>query len=580
MPDSPILLPPPKKLLTQRYSALKTERSSYDSHWALLAKNILPRSSRFMATDRNQKGGVQHNAIIDSTGTRALRTLAAGLMAGMTSPARPWFALRTPDEELNKSHNVRIWMQDVTNLMLRIFRKSNTYNALHTIYQELGVFGTAANFVSPDFDNVIHNYTATAGEYALALNNKMMVDTVFREFEITLDQATQWGFTLTQAQQMQVDCAKGDNTITVLHAVQPRRNRDPSKRDNLNMPYRSTYVQIGGDELTILQEGGFKQFPAMCPRWDTVSTDTYGSSPAMDALGDILQLQQEQYRKAEAIDYKARPPLQAPTSMKDKDSDFLPGGVSFYDGTGAGTGIRTAFEVNLDLSHVMLDIQDVRERINSAFYADIFLMLTNGNDPRMTATEVAERHEEKLLMLGPVLERLHNELLIPLVDATFARIIETGIAPPPPDELRGMDIQAEFVSILAQAQRAVSVNATDRFVANLGSIAAIKPNILDRFDEDAWVEHYSDVLGVDASLVVASDKAAFIRKQRAAQQQQEQSVALAQAGAKAAKDGADAAATAQAAGINLPTGAGYGIGSPTPAQGASLPNVLQPGSGV
>lgn len=557
---SDLILPPKKRILTTRYAALKRERSSYDSHWRLLAQNILPRSSRFMATDRNQRGGQQHNNIIDSTGTRALRTLAAGMMAGMTSPARPWFTLRTPDDELNKSHAVKLWCQQVTDLMLRIFRKSNTYNALHSVYRELGVFGTAASFVSPDYDNVIHNYTATAGEYALALDNRMQVNSIFREFEITLDQAAQWGFELSAEQRHKVDTAKGDQAITVLHAVEPRRDRDPGKRDWRNMPFQSAYVQVGGDELTILQEGGFRSFPAMCPRWDATSNDTYGSSPGMDALGDILQLQQQQFRKSEAIDYKARPPIQAPTSLKEQDGDFLPGGISFYDGSGPGSGIRTAFEVQLDLNDMREDIRDVRERVNASFYADIFLMLANSTDVRMTATEVAERHEEKLLMLGPVLERLHNELLQPLIDTTFARIIEAGIAPPPPEELQGQDLQVEFVSMLAQAQRAISVNAVDRFVANLGSIASFSPNVLDRFDGDAWVEHYSDVLGVDASLIVASDKAAFVRQQRAQQQQ-----------AMAANEQANIAAdTAQKAAAAQATAAEAGGGNYTPPPGATI----------
>lgn len=573
---SDLLLPPRKRLITQRYSALKTERSSYDSHWQLLAKNILPRSSRFMASDRNQRGGQQHNSIIDSTGTRALRTLAAGMMAGMTSPARPWFTLRTPDDDLNKSHNVKLWCQQVTDLMLRIFRKSNTYNALHSIYRELGCFGTSASFISPDFDNVIHNYTATAGEYALALDNRMMVNSIYREFEITLDQAALWGFNLSPEQKHKVDVAKGDEAITVIHAVEPRRQRDPSKRDAANMPYQSAYVQVGGDETTILQESGFRTFPAMCPRWDATSNDTYGSSPGMDALGDILQLQQQQFRKSEAIDYKARPPIQAPMSMKEQDADFLPGGISFYDATGPNSGVRTAFEVNLDLSHMMEDIRDVRERVNSSFYADIFLMLANSTDVRMTATEVAERHEEKLLMLGPVLERLHNELLQPLIDATFSRIIESGIAPPPPEELQGQDLQVEFVSMLAQAQRAISVNSVDRFVSNLGSIASFSPNVLDRFDGDAWVEHYSDVLGVDASLIVASDKAAFVRQQRAQQQQQMQANEQANIAADTAQKTAGAMANA---GIAPSAGdiSGLGIGT---ADGIGTQPSLMPGAGI
>jgi hypothetical protein len=564
-----------------RWAALKTERSSYDSHYQILAKNVLPRSSRFVTTDRNQRGGQQHNSIIDSTATRALRTLGAGMMSGMTSPARPWFTLRTPDPELNKNVSVREWLQTVTDLMLRIFSKSNTYNALHSIYRELGLYGTAANFVSSDFDSVIHNYTATVGEYALATDNRMIVDTIYRELEITIDQAVGWfgENALTPQRQVAYASGKGDQTMDILHIVEPRRDRDPSKRDNRNMPFRSLYIETAGAENAILQEGGFRQFPAMCPRWDVTSNDTYGSSPGMEALGDILQLQQEQFDKAKAIAYKANPPLQVPTSMRERDADLLPGGISYYDGSGPGSGIRTAFEVNLEIDHLMQDIADVRQRINAAFYADIFLMLANSTDSNMTATEVAERHEEKLLMLGPVLERLHKELLQPLIDATFARIMETGIAPPPPEELHGMDIQIEFVSILAQAQRAIGVNATDRFVANLGSIAAIKPNILDRFNEDGWVEHYSDVLGVDASLVVPMEKALFIREQRAKAQAAQEQLAAANAAADTAQKGAAAAVDAQQAGIALPTGAGYGIGMPTPAQGSSLPQPLAPGAG-
>jgi hypothetical protein len=585
-PDDGLTAAQLKSRSLKRWGKLKLERGTYDSHYQLLSRYVLPRSSRFMSTDRNQKGGTQHNNIIDSTATRALRTLAAGMMSGMTSPARPWFVVKTPDDDLNENYNVKTWLSKVTDLMLRIFAKSNTYNAFYSIYQELGLFGTAANFISPDFDNIIHNYTGTVGEYALALNNRSEVDTIYREFDISVNQAVQWfGRDALSARWVNAyDQGNGDQSFTVLHAVEPRLTRDASARDARNMPWRSLYVEKGGDESSILQESGFRRFPALCPRWDTTSNDTYGNSPGMEALGDVMQLQQEQYRKAEAIDYQARPPLQVPTALKDSDADFLPGGVSYYDGLQPNAGIRTAFEVNLNLQELLMDIQDVRQRINSAFYADIFLMLQQMNDPKMTATEVAERHEEKLLMLGPVLERLHNEMLTPLIEATFERIVETGVVPSPPQEVQGQQLQIEFVSILAQAQRAIGVNAVDRYVANLGSIAAIKPNILDRFDEDAWVDYYSDTLGIDPSLIVPGEKAAFIRQQRAEQQQQAERLAAAQSAASTAKDGAAAAATAQQAGIPADALAqGYGIGNasdPRAGPGPGLPTALQPGAGV
>ncbi|WP_288080831.1 portal protein, partial [Pseudomonas sp.] len=298
----------------------------------------------------------------------------------------------------------------------------------------------------------------------------------------------------------------------------------------------SCYFEQGMDADKVLRESGFEQFPVLAPRWAVRSGDVYGHSPGMEALGDIKQLQHEQLRKAQGIDYKTKPPLQVPISMKNRDVEALPGGVSFVDMSGPTGGIKTAFEVNLDLSHLLLDIQDVRTRIRSSFYADLFLMLANQTDSRMTATEVAERHEEKLLMLGPVLERLQNELLDPLIEMAFDYMMEAGIVPPPPDELQGMELNVEYVSMLSQAQRAVGTNSIDRFIGTMGQVAQAKPEILDNIDADKLADTYADMLGVDPELLVPPEKVQAIRDQRAqaqAQAAQQQQIAN---GAQAARN--------------------------------------------
>jgi hypothetical protein len=281
----------------------------------------------------------------------------------------------------------------------------------------------------------------------------------------------------------------------------------------------------------MLRESGFKEFPALSPRWAVAGGDIYGLSPGMEALGDIKQLQHEQLRKAQGIDYQTKPPLQVPTSLKNQGINSLPGGVTYVDAAAQNAGIRSSFQVNLDLSHLLNDIVDVRERVRGSFYADLFLMLANNDLGRMTATEVAERHEEKLLMLGPVLERLHNELLDPMISMTFERMITAGIVPPPPMELQGMEINVEFVSMLAQAQRAIGTNSVDRFVGNLGAIAGMKPEVLDKFDADKWADHYSDMLGVDPELITPDDQVALIRQQRAQAEQAAQQQAMMAQGA-------------------------------------------------
>lgn len=525
-----------RKLLQSRWGQLRNERESWMPHWKEISDYLLPRSGRFFVEDRN-KGGKRHNNIYDSTGTKSLRILAAGMMAGMTSPARPWFRLTTSDPQLDESAAVKAWLADVTRLMQMVFSKSNTYRALHSMYEELGAFGTGSSIVLADFDSVIHHYPLTTGEFAIAADHRGQVNTLFREFQVTVGQMVrEFGRSnCSPTVQSLFDQGNLETWVTITHAIEPRADREPGKRDDRNMAWKSVYFEHGGNEDQLLRESGFKEFPALCPRWATSGGDIYGNSPAMEALGDIKQLQHEQLRKAQGIDYKTKPPLQAPSSMKSRDVDTLPGGVSFVDAASPTGGIRTAFEVNIDLSHLLADIQDVRERIKGSFYADLFLMLANNTNTNMTATEVAERHEEKLLMLGPVLERLHNEILDPLIEMTFNRMVEANIVPPPPDELQGMELNVEFVSMLAQAQRAIATNSVDRFVGNLGAVAGIKPEVLDKFDADRWADAYADMLGIDPELIVPGDKVALIRKQRAEAAQAQQQAAMLNQGADTAQ---------------------------------------------
>ena len=506
----------------KRLQALKTERTSWDTHWYEISQYLLPRNGRFMITDRN-KGTRKHNSILDNTGTRSLRVLGAGLMSGATSPARPWFRLATPDPDLMKSDSVKLWLADSTRRMQRVFQVSNTYRALHMMYEELGAFGTSAGVLMDDYDSVIHHYTLTAGEYCITTDYRGRVDGLYRECEKTVGELVkEFGYDNCSATVRNLyDKGTFDAWVPIIHLMEPREIRDVTKRDAKNMPFRSVYFEQGVNEDKLLRESGFKFFRCLAPRWQVGSGDIYGTSPGMEALGDIKQLQHQQLRKAEAIDYKVRPPLQAPSSLLNKPLDRFPGGVTYYD-SAPNNGIRSMFEVNLDLNHLLADIQDVRERIRGAFYTDLFLMLANVDRTQMTATEVAERHEEKMLMLGPVLERLHNELLSPMVDITFARMLEAGLLLTPPEELQGQDLNVEFVSILAQAQRAVSTNSVDRFVLNLGQVATMKPGVLDRFDEDKWAEEYADMLGVSPDIIVPDAKVALIREQKAQQMQQAQ----------------------------------------------------------
>lgn len=530
-----------------RWGALKAERTSWFSHWSEISQFLLPRSGRFFVTDRN-KGDKRTNAIYDSTGTRALRVLAAGMMAGMTSPARPWFKLETSDRDLMEYAPVKLWLDQVTKIMRAVFAKSNTYRALHSMYEEMGAFGTAANFIVDDFDTVIHNSPLTIGEYCIATDHKGRANTLAREFEMTVGaMVDQFGEDrLSESVRNLYKNGTGiDKWVPIIHIIEPRKNREYGKRDNKNMPWKSCYFEAGGNEDKFLSESGFKRFPALCPRWAATGGDIYGNSPGMEALGDVKQLQHDQMRKSQAIDYKVKPPIAVPPGLKEQPNAMLPGGIAYLDMT-AASKIQPLFDVNIDLNHLLADIQDVRGRVNATFYADLFLMLAQMDGPQMTAREVAERHEEKLLMLGPVLERLDNELLKPAIDITFDRIVNARIIPEPPPELHGLELNVEFIGMLAQAQRAVGTSSVDRLIGTIGSLALMQanagqpPDALDKLDVDQTIDVYGEMLGNDASVIRSDDKVAAIREQRAAAQAGEKKLAAAQQMAETAKTASQA----------------------------------------
>lgn len=519
------MAPSERHELLTRWSRLKDERSSWLKQWQEISKYLLPTHGRFFLNESNRGDTAKHKDIYDNTGTRALNILAAGMMSNMTSPARPWFRLSTSDPKLDESHAVKQWLSEVTRLMQMVFNRSNTYRALHMMYEELGGFGTGTSIVLPDNKSIIWHYPLTVGEYALATNYQGRVDTLYREFEMTVDQCVrQFGADkVTQTTREAYNRGALDQKVTVMHVIEPRESRDRSKRDSKNMPFKSCYFEATAPKGQYLHESGFKDFSALAARWKVAGHEVYGSGPGREALGDIKQLQHEQLRKSQAIDYKTKPPTQAPSSMRNNGGvDYLPGGTTYYDGPAQSQGaVRTLFEVNLDLSHLLEDIRDVRERVRGAFYADLFLMMAQDQRSGTTAYEIAQRQEEKMLMLGPVVERLHNEILEPLIEITFTRMVDAGIVPPAPPEMQGMELNVEFVSVLAQAQRAVATGSVDRYVANLGTIAQFKPEILDKFNADKWADSYADMLGVDPELIVPSEQVVMIRNQRAQAQAQQ-----------------------------------------------------------
>jgi len=448
--------------LDSEIAGLITDRYSWWIHWASLATYELPRRYRWLVTaNQMNRGSYINGAILDSTGTIALRVLASGMMSGITSPTRKWFKLHLPGFDPDEINPVTTWLTECERRMMHVFQESNFYNAIAVVYMDLAVFGTAPMLIYDDFENIICCYNPCAGEYFTWNDAQLRAGGVAREITMTVRQLVgEFGLENCSNDVQQAWKRKGaglTREITVRHII--KLNVDEVGKQ---FKYFEAYWERGGttpqsgtpnNDGKFLRKRGFHEAPFVCPRWETSGNDAYGRSVGMDMLGDVKQLQQETKRKAQAIDKLANPPMVADVELKNQPASTIPGGVT-YTTKKDGVGFKPAYEnFRPPIAEMMNDIGQIQKRIKEIAFNDLFLMISSLETVR-TATEIDARREEKLVMLGPVLERLQTEALDPIIDRTFAIMQRKGLFPPAPAEIAGKPVAVEYVSMLAAAQRA------------------------------------------------------------------------------------------------------------------------------
>ncbi|WP_440493125.1 portal protein [Serratia sarumanii] len=526
-----------KQFLQNQLSQLITARSSYDSHWKELSDFILPNCGRFLTTDagRNKR----NTKVVDPTGGLASRTLESGMLSGITSPTRPWFSLNTPNKQLMDSWPVKMWLSQVVELMNDVMNKSNWYQSLTVLYRYLGTFATGAISILEDDEDVIRTHVLPIGSYYISNSDRLQVDTVFRKFSMTCRQlVAKFGLeNVSDSVKSSWDTGAYETWFEVVHAVLPNTNRDTGKLNSKNKRYSSVYYEPGGSGDKLLSESGFDEMPILVPRWDINGEDAYGSScPGILALGGVKALQLQQKRKDQAIDKLVNPPMMAPSSMKNERLSLLPGDVTYVNGAGDMGGFKPVYEINPRISELLESIQDGRQLTNECYFVPLFNMFSNINTRSMPIEAVNEMRDEKMLQIGPVLDRLNDELLDPAIDRIFNIMNRRGMLPPPPEELQGQPLRVEYTSVMAQAQKAVGIGSIERFVGFIGNMTAAGfQQAADKLDVDQAIDEYGDMLGVPTTITKSDEQVQAEREQRAQQQQAAQSLQMGAGAADIAK---------------------------------------------
>jgi Bacteriophage head to tail connecting protein len=405
-----------------------------------------------------------------------------------------------------------------------------------------------------DFHSVINCINPCLGEYYIDIDGKYRPVIFYREFTWTVDATVkEFGYeNCDDSIQQLYDDPSGANLtreVIIAHSIEP--NNDGRAREfgfSEDFAFREAYWIWGGSTSpqggsnsppTFLRRAGYYERMAIIGRWDLVSNDAYGRSPGMDALPDQKQVQLETKRKAQAIDKMVNPPLVADVQLKNQPANLTPGGITYVSGFTAGgkPGFASVYETKFPVQEITADLQDVKSRMSQVFFNDI-LRVASQYETRsnVTAVEWDLRKSESLVMLGPVLERIDDEILKPVIERVFAIASRTGILPPPPSEIQGQMMNIEFVSMLVQAQKATASAGIERLFQLAGGLVGVDPSVMDNIDVDEALDEYSSLLNNSPKIIRSPAALKQIRDQRAQQQQQAQQAAIAQQLSQGAKN--------------------------------------------
>ena len=541
-------------VLMKRFGSLKTYRSNWESHWQEIGDFVAPNKGNI--TKKRTHGDKNTERIFDGTAQFAAELMASSMHGMLTNSGTPWFSLRYTDEEFETDDTSKEWLEAATDTMYVEIGRSNFHEAINELYFDLVTFGTAVMFVDTDKEGTLRFSTRHISECYVSEDEFGRVDTVFREFKMPARAAVaQFGEENITERLLKKSQNDPYEMVELLHVVMPRYDRDTVKIDAKNKPVASIYLDPG--DKKIISESGFDEFPYMVPRFRKASYENgYGRSPAMTALADIKMLNEMSKAVIQAAQLQIHPPLLVPDDGFILPVRTVPGGLNFYR-----SGTRDRIEpLNIGANNPLGEnqLEQRRTAIRAAFYVD---QLVTGNRPGMTATEVIQKSTEKMRILEPLTGRLQSELLRPLIDRIFNLISKKKGFAPAPETMAGNEIDIEYVSPLAKAQRQGDIQASLELFQFLAPLMQVDPNVVDFLDVDGLAKHIIKTTGVPASVVRGAEEVAAIREQK--QQMQAQMAADQRTAmlAKAAGEGApglraadDVSPEAQEAVLNLVAG--------------------------
>ncbi len=493
--------------ITKKWKKLKSERGTWDSHYQELADHFLPRKNT--VTNKKYPGEKRTFQILDNTGIQSNELLAGALHSLLTNPNGMWFELTSGKFEIDNSFGVRQWLQNTARDMHTVLNQSNFQTEIHEMYVDICCFGTGSIQLEEDDKDVVRFTTRYIADYCIEENNLGFIDEIYLEWKWNA-QAIVAEYGEDKIPKAVADSFKADDgkKFCIMQAIYPAKNIKPGEAGFIS-------CHIMPDEKHILSEGKFRSFPYMIPRWTKASGEKYGRSPAMVALPEMKVLN----KMNETMLIGAQKVVDPPVQMEDDGviMPFIsrPGGINFVR-PGAAP-IRPVFnDTRLDFGFQAM--AERQKRVRDSYFVNQLQL--SADQKYMTATEVLQRTEESMRLLGPMLGRMQAEFLQPLITRLYMIMNDRKLIAPAPEALRATGMTAKYSSVIAKSQRMAEGQSVMRAFEMAAPFMQLDPRSAQNFNADRAVRFIGSMLNAPQELYREEEEVVALREQEAQAQQQ------------------------------------------------------------
>lgn len=505
--------------LLREFGDAKTARGMFNLHYEDVARLVLPSFTNSFIGDYRQPGIERGEDMYDVTANTALFRLAAAMESMLTPRGATWHRIRMVDPYLMRKRAVQTWCDDVNAVLFhyRYSQAANFQSQQHDAYVSMGAFGTGSLFVDQlrgPGQTGLRYRNLHLGECYYAENHQGVIDSLYRRYRMTLRQVAQrFGADKLPEKLQGIFDKKPNEEVFVMHCVKPREDYDPRRLDGKGMRYGSYYFL--DEEKTLLEESGYRTFPAPTARYLTAPGEVYGRSPAMMVLPAIKVLNAEKKTMLKAAHRAADPVLLVHDDGVLNGFTLKPGSLNAGAVNADGRPLVHALPVG-DTRIGKEAMDDERVGINDAFLVSLFQILVD--QPQMTATEVLERAREKGALLSPTMGRVQSEMHGALIAREYDVLKAQGLIPPPPPEIveARAEWKVEFDAPLNRAMKAEEGAGLQRSVQFAMEVAQAMqdPSTLDVFDFDTALPELADINSVPYRWMADPATVAAKRKQR------------------------------------------------------------------